>query len=123
MMTHQELTEAYLEEANEPTSAKMTSVAVHEEVCEEDGTVKPVGALEKAAQGLASSCRKLNKWTQGNGWSWKKLAAASRGTDRHARVTQHNGHGRGNGAPRNQKRLKYKKGCWKDPECNNGIRN
>jgi hypothetical protein len=56
-MTCQEVMEACLEKAKEPTSVEVKSVVVHEDVHKEDAAVKPIGALEEAAQGLAFSCR------------------------------------------------------------------
>jgi hypothetical protein len=57
---------------------EMESVAVHEEIPKEEAAAEMVRALKD--QHPAVKCRsKSKKWTQGNGVSWKKLAAACRG--------------------------------------------
>jgi hypothetical protein len=68
-------------ESKVPTSVEMKSIAVREEVPEEESRVEVVRSLEEwcGDQHLAiGHCQQLKKWTQGNGGSWKKLAAAYR---------------------------------------------
>jgi hypothetical protein len=122
--------EACLEKAKEPTSVEMKSVAVHEEVHKEDATVKPVGALRKRHrdQNLAVGCNeKPKEWTQSNGGSRRKLAAAHRGMTHHAGVARrkghcHQGHGRGNAPSTQQERTDEKRRQAK-PAGSHGIRN
>jgi hypothetical protein len=85
-----EVTEACLEKAKEPTSMEMkTVVAVHEEVPKEDTAVETGKALKKrhGDRNLAvGRCGKPKEWTQGNGGSRQKLAAACRGIKMYGRV-------------------------------------
>jgi hypothetical protein len=74
-------------ECNKPISEEMECEAEHREVPKEHAAVKPFGALKKRYRGWHLAARrhgKLKEWTQGNGGSWKNLAAASRGMTRRA---------------------------------------
>jgi hypothetical protein len=95
IMACQEVVEACLE-SMEQTSLEVESMAVYEEVFKEEAAVKTVGALKKwhRAQHLAiRCCGQLKKHTHGNGGSWKKLAATSRGMIHSAGVAWHKGYG------------------------------
>jgi hypothetical protein len=75
------VTEACLE-GKEPTSEEIESEVEHEGVPKEEAAVQSVRALKNrhGNRNLAVGCRgQLKKWTQGNGGSRKKLAAACRG--------------------------------------------
>jgi hypothetical protein len=70
----------------------MESVVVHEEVPKEEAAVEMIRALKDWPVDWhpAVRCRsKSKKWTQGNGVSWKKLAAACRGMTHRAEVARH----------------------------------
>jgi hypothetical protein len=85
-VSRREMTEACLE-SKEPTSLETESIAVHEEIPKEEAVVKTVRELRNRHGDwhLAVRWRGLpKKWTQSNGSSWKKLAAAHSGMTRHA---------------------------------------
>jgi hypothetical protein len=117
MKAHQEVTEVYPEKMKE-NPEEMKSVAEHQEVSKEEAAIGTIGALEDryGKQHLpVEHQRQLKKWTQGDGGSWKKLAASRR------RMTCR-------GIPalckgRSHKEPTVKKRQQKGPECNNGIRN
>jgi hypothetical protein len=94
------------------------AVAEHQDVPKEKATVETTRALEDqyGDQHLAIGwLRQPNKWTQGDGESWKKLAAVCRWMSWCAIPAWHNGHG--------HKGPTIKKRQQKGLECNNGIRN
>jgi hypothetical protein len=79
-MACQEAMEACLE-SKKPTSVKIEPAVVHEEVPKEDAPVKTTRALKKRNGDRHLDVmhrRQLQKRTQGDGGSWKKLAAACR---------------------------------------------
>jgi hypothetical protein len=101
----QETTEACLV-ITEPNSLEIVSDVEHEEVPNEEATVKPVRALKKQHRGrhiAAGGSGKPKKRTQGNGGCQKKLAPARRRMTRRARVAWRKGHGRDNVARRTQR--------------------
>jgi hypothetical protein len=78
--------EAHLE-SKEPASFEVESKAEHEEVPKEEASVNTFRALKKrhGDRHLAiGRCGQPKKWTQGDGGSWKKLAATCRGMTHHA---------------------------------------
>jgi hypothetical protein len=87
--------EAYLEKM-EANLEEMKSVAVHTEVPKEEAALKTVRAL-KERYGVwhltVEHRRQPKKWTQGNGGSQKKLAAACKGMTYCAGVAWHKGRG------------------------------
>jgi hypothetical protein len=89
----QEATDTCLE-SKEPTN--MESITLHKEVPKEEAAVQTVRALKRRHGDwhLAVGCsRKPKKQTQGNGGSWRKLAATSRGKTHCAGVAWCKGHG------------------------------
>jgi hypothetical protein len=69
-------------ENKQPSSEETESVAVHEDVCKEEATVETFGTLKEqyGDQQLVVGChQELQKQTQSNGGSQKKLATACRG--------------------------------------------
>jgi hypothetical protein len=117
-------------ERKESALVKIESVAVHKEVPKEEAAVKTVRAQKKlyGDRHLAiGRCRQLRKWTQGDGGSRKKLAAARRGMTHRAIPAWHKGHGhRGPGkdivVQGTQKGRMFRKRCWAKPEWNNSVK-
>jgi hypothetical protein len=77
------------QEATEPTSVSMKSVAMHKEIPEEEAAVKTGKALKKRHRGrhLAAGRRgKPKEQTESNGRRRKRLTAARRRVTRRAGV-------------------------------------
>jgi hypothetical protein len=74
-------------EKMEANPEEMKSLAVHEEVPNEEAAVETFGALKEQCEDWhldMGCCRQLKKWTQGNDESQKKLTTACRGMTHHA---------------------------------------
>jgi hypothetical protein len=94
MKSWREKAKAYPEK-REANPEEMKCVAVHEEVPEEDVTVKTIRALkERYGDGhiAVGSRREPKKWSQGSGGSRKELAAAWRGMTRRVIPARRKGH-------------------------------
>jgi hypothetical protein len=104
---------------------------VHEEIPNEEATVETFGAPKKknGDRHLAlSCCSQLEKWTQGDGGSWKKLANACQAMTCQAGIARCKGHGhqgpsKDNIAQGTQKGQTFRKGYQPKLECNTRIRN
>jgi hypothetical protein len=130
----QEATEACLE-SKEPTSLKVESIAVHEEVPKEEAAVETFGALKKRHGDwhlAIGCCRQLKKWTQGSGGSWNKLATTLKQMTRHAGMAQrkirsHKGLTMEQRQRKNRTRHNVAQGTgkirWEKVGYNNGMRN
>jgi hypothetical protein len=129
MTTDRETTEACVE-SKEPTSVEMKSVAVHEEVPTEEAAGKTSGALKKRYRNRHLAVRRRSqpkKWTQGNGGSRKKMAAACRGMTRRIISARRKGHcfqgqGKDKAVPRTQKGRTFGKRRREKPEGTNRTR-
>jgi hypothetical protein len=80
----------------EANPEELKSAVVHEEASKEEAALETFRALMKqyGDQYLVVGChRKLKKWNQGDGGSWKKLAATCRGMTRRAIPARCKGHG------------------------------
>jgi hypothetical protein len=74
---------------------EIESKVEHEEVPKEEATVETFGALKEQYRDrhlAVGRCQQQNKLTQGNGGSWKKLAAACRWLTHHAIPARRKGH-------------------------------
>jgi seryl-tRNA synthetase len=112
-------------EKMEADLGEMKSVAVHEEVPEEEATMETFGALKKWHEDRCLAlgrCQKLKKGTQDSGGSWKKLAAACRRMTCHAIPAWCKGQDKDKAVPRTQKGRTFGKRCWLKLEGITGIR-
>jgi hypothetical protein len=101
----------------EANPEEIESESVHHEVPEEEAAVETIRVLEYryGDRHIAVGRRRQSKkWTQGDGGSRKKLAAARRRMTRHTVPARRKG--RGHRGPTVERRRR------KGSECNNGIR-
>jgi hypothetical protein len=137
--------EANQEEVNatdlETNPGELESEAEHEDVSKEEATVEMIGALKERCGDwhiAVGRRRRMEKRTQGNGETRKKLAVARIETTRHAGATRCKGRNqtgptveegqqknrtRDNVARGRSKGRTFEKRRRAQPKCNNGIKN